>query len=98
MSEGNSDEDDKFESNKIKRNKEFYNEPSAISEEEKVMARYMVEHAPGSLRIKSDFESMHVMTRQERRSYDLRQLVLRRTVELALAKCLRPDSIQACLH
>lgn len=38
------------------------------------------------------------MTGKERKSYNLRQLVLRRTIELAIAKCLRPDLIQSCLH
>jgi hypothetical protein len=85
------DEDDDNQGNRIKLNKEFYSTEDATDAEEKVMARFMAEHAPGSIFANKDFNQLHVMTKKERRLYELRQNVLRKTVELAVAKCIRPD-------
>lgn len=41
---------------------------------------------------------MHSMTKKERSQYILRQTLLKRTIELAVAKVIRPDLLQACLH
>ena len=62
------------------------------------MARFMTDMAPGQIRDKQDFALMHSMTKKEKRSYQKRHNVLKRTIELAIAKCMRPDLIQACLH
>jgi hypothetical protein len=69
-----------------------------MSEEEKQMVRYMSNTAPGVMRDNRDFALMHQMTKKERRGFEKRQNVLKRTIELAIAKCMRPDLIQACLH
>lgn len=79
------------------RNKAFYKDDETISQEEKVMARFMVERAPGSVkRIGPD--DHRLMTKMERKNFELRQTVLKRTVEFAIARCIRPDLIKASLH
>lgn len=92
------DEEDEKQANRIKLNQEYYQDAEKEALEERVMARYMAEHAPGSIFGKKGFNELHLMTKKERRNYELRQLVLRKTVELAIAKAIRPDLIQTQLH
>ncbi len=47
-----------------------------MTDEEKQMARYMTERAPGSVLEDKDFKRMHMMTKKERKNYELRQLVI----------------------
>lgn len=42
-----------------------------MTEEEKVMARFMAEHAPGSVWASRGI-TQHVMTKKERKHYELR--------------------------
>jgi len=45
-----SEAEDESVYNRKERNPDFHNTPSLLAEEEKQMARYMVERAPGSVR------------------------------------------------
>lgn len=66
------DEDDNAQGNRIKLNQEYYQDADRTELEEKVMARYMAEHAPGSIFGKKGFNELHLMTKKERRQYELR--------------------------
>lgn len=54
------------------KNKEFYEDKDQMNAEEKEMARFMTEKAPGGIRDTKDFDAMHVMTKKEKRSHTLR--------------------------
>jgi hypothetical protein len=69
-----------------------------LAGEEKQMARYMVERAPGSVRDTHDFSALQQMTKRERKTHALRQQVVKNCIELAVMKCIRPDLINTCLH
>jgi hypothetical protein len=56
------------------------------------MARYMAENAPGAIK-KLGPDNHRLMTKMERKTFELRQQVLKRTVEFALARSVRPDLI-----
>ncbi len=84
--------------NKKERNLDFHSTPSLLAEEEKQMARYMVERAPGSVRDTQDFSVLQQKTKRERKTHALRQQVVKHCIELAVLKCIRPDLINSCLH
>jgi hypothetical protein len=58
--------------NKKERNLDFHSTPSLLAEEEKQMARYMVERAPGSVRDTQDFSVLQQKTKRERKTHALR--------------------------
>lgn len=96
VSESDSEEESSY--NRKERNPDFHSNPTLLAEEEKQMARYMVERAPGSVRDTHDFSALQKMTKRERKTYALRQQVVKNCIELAILKCIRPDLINTCLH
>jgi hypothetical protein len=57
------------------------------------MAKYMCESAPGVVRDKVDFKNMHKENLKQKKQDILKEQILKRTVELAIARCMRPDQI-----
>jgi len=55
------------------------------------MAKYMCESAPGVVRDKVDFKNMHKENLKQKKQDILKEQILKRTVELAIARCMRPD-------
>ena len=70
VSESEGEEDSTY--NRKDRNPDFHSNPTLLAEEEKQMARYMVERAPGSVRDTHDFSALQKMTKRERKTHALR--------------------------
>lgn len=78
----------------------YYDDEKAFEDEEKKMARYLIEQAPNyeSDKYKGNFKDMQRMTRQEKHNLLIREKMLRFQVELCLIRCIRPDLMKKCLH
>ena len=61
------------------------------------MTRYLMERPPDLDRGRSDIMDLSRKTKKERKALILRQSVLKHTIELAFARCLRPDLIRQAL-
>ena len=81
-------------------NKAYYEDQEQLVDEEQQMARYLVEKAPGAGTIGAgeQFTDLERRTKTERKQIQTKEFILRAQVELALARCIRPDLIQHALH
>ena len=58
------------------------------------MAHFLVERAPDLEGLKTPMNDLSRKTKRERKALITRRKVLAHTVELAIARCLRPDLVQ----
>lgn len=81
-------------------NKAYYEDPEQLLDEEQQMARYLIEKAPGAGGIGAgeQFTDLERRTKTERKQIQTKEFILRAQVELALARCIRPDLVQQALH
>ena len=80
-------------------NKDYYEDPDALYDEEQQMARYLIEKAPQDGIAKAEqFTDLERNTKAERKHIQTKEFILRAQVELALARCIRPDLVQKALH
>lgn len=67
-----SEEEEPPQSNIVKPHKEYYEEPASLISEEREMARYMCERAPGVIRDRTLFSKMHTLSKKERKLPSMR--------------------------